>query len=107
MALQAGNNLYTMEAANLFCGTNGESNHLRMLNVRLPTLEEQYIDHRPGGSPVAIEIDVILNRLQCDFRLAGWNPSVDGMISAWSIASNQFWMFGAIRNRVTGKIYKA
>lgn len=102
-----GNNFLTMEAANIFCGSSGDSNHLRLTSVHLPSIEEVYIDHRPGGAPIAIEIDVMINKLQCDFRLIGWNPNVDKLVSAWAASSNYFSVFGALRDRNTGQVHQA
>lgn len=107
MAITGNNDILSMEAANIFCGNNGDSNHLRLSSVHLPSIEEMYVDHRAGGAPVAIEVDVCLSRLQCDFRLTGWTPNVDRLISAWSSGSNIFRFYGAVRSRTTGKVYQA
>jgi P2 family phage contractile tail tube protein len=104
-----GTGILTLEAANLFCGSSGTSNHLRLLDVRLADLEEEYLDHRAGGAPVGIEIDVQINKLLCEFTLAGWTPEVASMISAWITDMNQFWIFGALRQRntINGDVLKA
>lgn len=102
-----GTDFTSLEAANIFCGNDGSSNHLRLVDVHLPSFEEMYVDHKAGGAPVAIEVDVGFNRLQCDFRLAGWNPSVDALLSAWTSSSNIFNVFGAIRSRTTGQVFQA
>jgi hypothetical protein len=94
----------TLEAANIFCGAAGGSNHLRLVNVKLPSYEEVYIDHKPGGAPIGIEIDVIVNKLQCDFNLVGWTPQVDALIGSWRSGVNQFWIFGALRDRLSGSV---
>jgi phage tail tube protein FII len=96
--------LLTLEAANIFCGAGGGSNHLRLINVKLPSYEEVYVDHKPGGAPIAIEVDVLVNRLQCDFTLAGWTPEVDALIGSWQGGTNQFMMFGALRDRLSGVV---
>lgn len=94
----------TLEAANIFCGAVGDSNHLRLTNVKLPGYEEAYLDHKPGGSPIAIEVDVGANRLQCDFTLVGWTPEVDALIGSWQAGTNQFFFFGALRDRLTAQV---
>ena len=99
--------LLTLEAANLFCGRNTESHHLRLLDVRLPGMDEQYVDHRPGGAPVGIEVDVQLNKLQCDFTLAGWTPHVAELVDAWSTNQQQFMFYGALRDRVMTNVVQA
>lgn len=99
--------LLSFEAANIFCGAEGDTNHLRLTNVRLPGYEEIYLDHKPGGAPIAIEVDILMNKLQCDFTLAGWTPQVDALIGSWQGGSNLFYLFGALRDRVTGEVLQA
>lgn len=101
--------LLTMEAANIFCGVEApsdpsQSNHLRLTDIKLPGMDEQYVDHRAAGAPVSIEIDTVFARLQCDFTLAGWSNDVASLIGQWGSAVNQFWIFGALRDRVTGNV---
>jgi Bacteriophage tail tube protein len=101
--------LLTMEAANIFCGVEApsdptQSNHLRLTDVKLPGMDEQYVDHRAAGAPVAIEIDTVFARLESTFTLAGWSTDVAALIGQWGQASNQFWIFGALRDRVTGNV---
>src|ERR1700733_12698425 len=99
--------LLTMEAANIFCGVQApsdptQSNHLRLTDVKLPGMDEQYVDHRAAGAPVAIEIDTVFARLECTFTLAGWSTDVAALVAQWGSTNNQFWIFGALRDRVTG-----
>ena len=94
----------TMEAANMFCGNDTTSQHLRLMNIRLPSLQEQYVDHRPGGAPVAIEVDVIVQRLQCDFTLVGWTQSIMELIYAWSSGQQRFYIHGALRDHNTSRV---
>lgn len=93
-----------LEAANLTCGLDGNHNHLRLLDVHLPTLEEAYLDHRPGGAPVAIEVDVMMNKFECDFTLAGWSPKVDALIRPMTMGMNIFTFYGALRKHPTGEV---
>lgn len=104
--------LLTMEAANIFCGVQApdninNSNHLRLTDVKLPGMDEQYVDHRAAGAPVAIEIDTVFARLECTFTLAGWTEQVEELVASWGIDVNQYWIFGALRDRVTGDVYQA
>jgi phage tail tube protein FII len=98
-----------MESANLFAGmtTAAGSQHLRLIDVKLPHMEEQMVDWNPGGSPVGIEMDVAIHRLQCDLSLAGWTPQVAELVYAWQNTQNHFWVYGALRDRLTGGIAKA
>lgn len=105
--------LYTMELANIFCGMDPSvpdadlSNHLALRELKLPGITENYVDHVPGGSPFAIEIDTHLVRLECTFSLLGWSPQTAKLIAAWSSNQNRFFVYGAIRDRTTGTSYKA
>ena len=104
--------LLTMEAANIFCGVTqpdnpSNSNHLRLTDVKLPGFDEQYVDHRATGAPVAIEINTVFARLECTFTLAGWTSDVSFLTDSWGIDLNQFWIYGALRDRVDGQVYKA
>jgi phage tail tube protein FII len=98
--------LLTLEAANLFCGTVPEnvtaSNHLTLAELKLPAMEEQYVDHRPGGSPVAIEVDTIFARPECTFTLAGWSEQVPSLLAAWSDQQNTFFAYCVLRDRSSG-----
>ena len=80
------NPLVTLEAANLFCGKVPElitpSNHLVLAELKLPAWDEQYVDHRPGGAPVAIEIDTVFARPEVTFTLAGWNHQVNSLVDS-------------------------
>jgi hypothetical protein len=99
----------TLEAASIFCGARSaeNSNHLRLMNVKLPGYEESYIDHKPGGAPIGIEVDVLVNKLQCDFSLIGWTPEVDALIGSWQTGTNAFYVFGALRDRLSGNVLQA
>lgn len=106
--MQASTGLLTLEAANMVCGNGGEGQYLRLVNVRLPAMEERYVDHAPGGAPIATEVDVLINKLQCDFTLAGWTPHVAELLDAASQAQQNFWFYGALRDRITGtNVYQA
>lgn len=105
------NTLLTMESANIFCGAgpadSQASNHLTLSEVKLPGFDEQYVDHRAGGAPVAIEIDTIFAKLDCTFSLAGWSPQVISLLNSWSAQQNTFSIYGAIRDRMSGEVQQA
>lgn len=100
----------TLEAANLFCGKaaadSSASLHLKLAGVKLPHFEEFYVDHRPGGCPVSIEIDMIFNRLQCDFTILGFDDTVYETIRAWSEDQNWFFFYGLLRDQLSGGLTK-
>ena len=104
-------NPWTMEAANLYCGDSASdanaSNHLTLTELKLPGLDLQYVDHRAGGAPVAIEIDTVIARLECTFSLVGVSPQVMGMLGSWSTQKRVFNAYGVIRDQVTGQAAQA
>jgi phage tail tube protein FII len=103
------NNVYSMEGCNLFCGDHdpSASNHLVLQEMKLPALEENYVDHAAGGAPVAIEIDTHVNRLEATFNLAGWNPWVMTLIGESRRERQVFTSYGLIRDRRLGEAIDA
>lgn len=97
--------LFTLESANMYCGLepapNSTSMHLKLSEVKLPHFEEFYIDHRPGGAPVAIEVDMIYTKLDCNFVIAGFDYHIYTSMRAWSISQNYFFIYGLLRDRLT------
>jgi phage tail tube protein FII len=102
-----------LEYANLYCGSaptdDTASNHLTLRSVQLPRLEMQYVDHRPGGSPVSIEIDVIQTRMECKFELIGFTPQVMELLGRqwWGIGNNDYFIYGHVRNWEDGSAVQA
>jgi hypothetical protein len=94
-----------MESANLFCGDDdpSSSNHLVLQELKLPGLEENYVDHAPTGAPIAIEIDTHMTRLEATFNLAGWQTKVMTMIGESNKQRQKFTAYGLIRDRRTGE----
>lgn len=105
------NSIITMEKANMFCGAapsdTNVSNHLIITELKLPAMDEQYTDHRPGGAAVAIEIDTIIARLECTFALVGLTPQVMGLVGSWQQSQNLFYAYGVLRDRQTGEALQA
>jgi P2 family phage contractile tail tube protein len=97
--------------ANLFCGAESadesNSNHLVLTEVKLPSLDNQFVDHRAGGAPITIEIDTIVGRLESTFVIAGWTPQISGLFYSWAGADNLFTMYGVVRDRQTGEAQQA
>lgn len=101
--------LITMDAANMYCGkgANSGSLHLKLIDVKLPSIEEIYIDHRAGGAPVMVEIDVMLGKLACEFTLAGWDARTLQMLRPLTLDNTEFMIFGLIRDYLTGEYNQA
>lgn len=105
--------VYTMESANLICGdwrgqtAPGISTHLVLQEMKLPTWEENYQDHTPGGAPVAIEVPSHFNKLEATFNLAGWDPEVMTFIGHNSAFYQRFTAYGLIRDRRSSSAHQA
>jgi P2 family phage contractile tail tube protein len=100
--------LLILERANLFCGIAATNSlHLELVELKLPAMVETYIDHRPGGAVMEIEIDVIFNKLECNFRLLGWDSQVQMLIGSWEASQQTFTALGLLRDQITGKAIQA
>lgn len=88
----------------MYCGTrpNSASLHLKLTDVKLPTIEEIYIDHRAGGAPVAVEIDVMMAKLSCEFTILGLDIDTLRMIRPVAAADSEFHVYGLIHDTTTG-----
>lgn len=105
------NPVLVMDYANMFCGSGPQddtkSNHLTLMSVQLPTLDIQYVDHRPGGAPVAIEIDTLMARFEIKFKLIGITRQVWEMLLRLDPTANDFWIYGNVRDQMTGQAIQA
>lgn len=105
--------IYTMESANLICGDSGSnsspgiSTHLTLQELKLPTMEEAYVDHTPGGAPIGIEIPTHMNKLEATFNLAGWDPKIMAYIGQPDPKYQKFTAYGLIRDRRSSKALQA
>jgi phage tail tube protein FII len=95
-----------LDYANLFCGAAPEdsnaSNHLVLANLKLPTLEIQYVDHRPGGAWVAVEIDVVTTRMEVEFEIVGITPQIMVLLQAIEFQKTLFHAYGSVRSYLGG-----
>jgi phage tail tube protein FII len=96
-----------LEYANLFCGSapddDNASNHLVLTEVKLPMMELQYVDHRAGGAPVAIEIDVIISRMELEFEIVGVTPQIMVLLRSMELTKNNFFVYGNLRDYMGGE----
>jgi P2 family phage contractile tail tube protein len=99
--------ILTLDQANMFCGREptdvNNGLYLELTEVKLPAMNEQYVDHRAGGVPVAIEIDTMFAKLESTFQLIGWNPNVATLVASWRAEQNVFWIYGLLRDRLTAE----
>jgi len=105
--------IYVMESANLICGdwrgsrAPGFNTHLILQELKLPTLEENFVDHAPGGAMIAIEIPTHINKMEATFNLAGWDPDVMTFIGTNDPFFHRFTAYGLIRDRRSAEALKA
>ena len=97
-------NFYLMEAVNLFCGDHdpSASKHLTLSELQLPTLQEIFQDHHPGGSPFQIEVALGVEKLLPTFKLAGHDPDVLSLFGLGTKRKQTFTGYGVIRDKRTG-----
>lgn len=102
-------NLYVMEAANLYCGDHDptKSKHLTLAELALPHLTEKYQDHHAGGSRVAIEVAVGIQKLEPTFKLTGWDPDLLTQFGLGDRTKKSFTAYGVVRDKRTGSALSA
>jgi phage tail tube protein FII len=95
-----------LDHANLYCGTapgdERRSNHLVLTELVLPTMEIQYVDHRPGGAPVAVEIDVVMTRMELSFEIVGITPQIMALLRNLEMRKHDFTALGSLREYDSG-----
>ncbi len=98
-----------LEAVNLFCGDHDPtaSKHLTITELQLPNLQEKYQDHHPGGSRVAIEIGLGIDKLAATFKLAGFDPELYTQFGVGSRSKNTFTGYGVLRDKRSGAVSQA
>ena len=105
------NPVLVMDYANMFCGSaptdDKVSNHLTLREVQFPTIDIQYVDHRPGGAVAAIEIDMILARFEVKFELIGITRQVMEMLLRYDAFANDFYIYGNVRDQMSGAALQA
>lgn len=96
--------LIYMESANLFVGDEDPTNEkaLAIEEVKLPDLTGKFVDHMPGGSPVAIEIQVGIDKLEPSFKLKGFDADLVSRFSYGTGARMNFTIYGNMVDLRTG-----
>lgn len=97
--------IYTMEAVNLFCNDHDpdQSKHLTISELKLPDLAEIFVDHHPGGSNVAVEFAMGVQKLEPTFKLNGYDPDLLTQFGLSTRYRNMFTAYGVIRDQRTGR----
>jgi phage tail tube protein FII len=105
------NGVWTMEAANLFCGSDytnsADSNHLILSELKLPSMDVQFSDFRSGGGPITLEIPTVEARLEVTFVLLGVTPQIMGLVNSWASSNSDFFAYGVIRDQISGQAAQA
>jgi P2 family phage contractile tail tube protein len=98
------NTIFFWEAANLFVGDHDPTNskHLTIQEFKLPSLEENTVDHFPGGGVAQIEVAVGINKLESTFKLAGIDPALLSEVGLGSRARSIFTAYGHVVDKRTG-----
>lgn len=99
-------NLIILEAANLFCGDHDptKSKHLTLEEIQLPTLQEKYDEHHPGGGLVAVDLAVGVEKLEATFKLKGFDPDLLGEFGLGTIGRRNYTVYGAYRDKRSGNL---
>lgn len=103
------NTVYVMEASNLFCGDHDPENskHLTLDEITLPSLQAMYQDHHPGGSFVAMEFEVGIQKLTSSFKLKGWDPDLLKQFGLGTPLKRVYTAYGVVRDKRTGRAIEA
>jgi len=116
--MAANQTIFVLESVNLICGDTrslvpggqgapGISTHLTLQELKLPAIEENFVDHAPGGAPVAIEIPTHMTKLEATFNLAGWDPGLMAYIGKEDPYNHRFTAYGLLRDRRTSLAMQA
>lgn len=99
------NTFYTFEAANLFCGDHDPENskHLTIKNLKLPSHEEAFEEHAPGGSRHKIKVGVGFEPFTATFQLSGFDPELLVQFGLGSPIRRAFTAYSEIKDRRTGR----
>lgn len=105
----ANGTMYIMTAANLFCGDHDptKSKHLTLDSLKLPSLEEEYAEHKPGGALVGVEFGLGIKKFEPTFKLAGFDPDLLTQFGLSSRIRNVFTAYGVITDRRSGREIEA
>jgi phage tail tube protein FII len=107
------NTLYILESANIICGDTGAasqpgfSTHLMLQEMKLPGMQENNMDHAPGGARIAIEVPSHIQKLEATFNLAGWQPDIMQLLGTSIRSQQRYTIYGLIRDRRTGNALQA
>ena len=99
------NTIFFCEMANLYAGDADptDSKYLAIEEVKLPDLQGIFADHNPGGSPVAINVQVGVEKLEPTFKLKGFDPALLAQFGYGSSRRERFTIYAVMRDLRTGE----
>ena len=102
---------YIMEAVQLFAGDDDPSPsaglHLEIEELKLPDLQKEYQEHKPGGSMLSIEVLTGIQKLEPTFKLKGENPRMLAQFGMNGGKPRTYTALGAIRSKRTGSLIQS
>lgn len=101
--------LLILQNVNLYAGNTDPtaSNHLVIQELKVPNLEENYVDHVAGGAPIGVEVDTHVMRLEATFKMAGWNQNIFKVFGKNALQENIWSAYGLLRDKRTGAAKQA
>lgn len=96
--------LLFLESANLFVGDEDptDGKHLTLEEVQLPSMEEVFQDHNPGGADFGIDVAVGKTKMSPTFKLKGIDPQVFSQFGLGTKRRIFYTMRGLLRDQRTG-----
>lgn len=97
-------NIFVLTGVNLFVGDDDptKSKGQTLAEIKLPTLEENFISHNPGGGIVEIEIGVGIKKLDSSFKLDGTDIDLMTKFGLNSRIRQVFTVYGNIKDVRSG-----
>jgi uncharacterized protein len=94
-----------LRGVNLYVGDEGpetSSKHLQLDELKLPQLEEQAEEFRPGGADLAYEVPLGLAKLEASFKLKGIDPHTLGHFGLGFGERRRYTGYAALYSEVDG-----
>jgi len=101
---------YMLEGVNLFMGDHDPtaSTHLELETLKMPDLEDQNVEHSPGGSVMKVNFTIPqLSALEVSFKLKGFNPKRMREFGIGTVYRKVFTGYGSVRDKRSGQMHQA
>lgn len=102
----AKNTIFHWEGVNLYCGDHqpDKSKHLAIKNFKLEKFSETFVDHRPGGGPVAVELGVGIDKLGATCSFLGFDPDMVSLFGLGSTRRHTYTGYSAFKDINSGAV---